>query len=127
MIVLRLKFHGVRVAGPNLRVAVQKQAFVVSDPVEHLPGEKDSLEPPKREVGLRAEECGGSHCFEISQNKQVLLWQQIPKKVSAHSPTLRETSVFCAQNLPLEMSYCSGQNQGSRTSTLGSTQVPTAD
>ena len=36
MIVLRLKFHGMRVAGPDLRVAVQKQAFVVSDPVKHL-------------------------------------------------------------------------------------------
>lgn len=63
MIVLRLKFHGMRVAGPDLRVAVQKQAFVVSDPVKHLPGEKDRLEPPQRETGLRA--CGESLLREL--------------------------------------------------------------
>lgn len=36
VVVLRLKLHCVRVAGPNLSVAVQKQTFVVCDPVKHL-------------------------------------------------------------------------------------------
>lgn len=38
VVVLGLELHGVRVAGPNLGVAVQKQALVVCDPVKHLPG-----------------------------------------------------------------------------------------
>lgn len=35
--VLRLKLHCMRMAGPNLGVAVQEQALVVCDPVKHLP------------------------------------------------------------------------------------------
>lgn len=40
VVVLCLKLHGVRMAGPNLGVAVQKQALVVCDPVKHLPEQK---------------------------------------------------------------------------------------
>lgn len=40
VVVLRLELHRVRVAGPDLGVAVQKQALVVCDPVEHLPEQK---------------------------------------------------------------------------------------
>lgn len=98
MIVLRLKLHGVRVAAPNLCVAVQKQAFVVCDPVKHLPGEKDRLESLQRETGLRACAGEGSSFSESSENKQVLLRQQIPRKVSAHTPKLRKTSVLCSQD-----------------------------
>lgn len=36
VIVLCLKFHRVGVTGSNLCVAVQKQTFVVCDPVKHL-------------------------------------------------------------------------------------------
>lgn len=37
VVVLRLQLHRVGMAGPDLSVAVQKQALVVCDPVEHLP------------------------------------------------------------------------------------------
>lgn len=40
VVVLCLKLHRVRMAGPNLRVAVQEQALVVCDPVKHLPEQK---------------------------------------------------------------------------------------
>lgn len=40
VVVLCLKLHRMRMAGPNLRVAVQKQALVVRDPVKHLPERK---------------------------------------------------------------------------------------
>lgn len=40
VVVLCLKLHCVRMAGPNLSVAVQKQALVVCDPVKHLPERK---------------------------------------------------------------------------------------
>lgn len=40
VVVLCLKLHRMRMAGPNLGVAVQKQALVVCDPVKHLPERK---------------------------------------------------------------------------------------
>lgn len=49
VVVLRLKLHCVRVAGPNLSVAVQKQALVVCDPVKHLPERKRQHESLQEE------------------------------------------------------------------------------
>lgn len=40
VVVLCLKLHCMRMAGPDLSVAVQKQALVVCDPVKHLSGQK---------------------------------------------------------------------------------------
>lgn len=49
VVVLGLELHGMRVAGPNLSVAVQKQALVVCDPVKHLPGWKKTTWDHSRE------------------------------------------------------------------------------
>lgn len=42
VVVLCLELHRMRMAGPNLSVAVQKQALVVCDPVKHLPEWKET-------------------------------------------------------------------------------------
>lgn len=49
VIVLRLKLHCMRVTGSDLRVAVQKQTFVVCDPIKHL---QENIKEKKKKKSL---------------------------------------------------------------------------
>lgn len=91
-------------AGPNLGVAVQKQALVVCDPVKHLPEWKKKKKPEitpeeKRLAQAQEQDQGNQGQCHSSDNLSGIWVQKILDfyKVSSSEPagSMRKSYVYC--------------------------------